>query len=91
MSAEIDGAPVRDLAERFHVQSTAFGFTLPADNLLKATTGNPYAAGAYFPSVDDGFYLMVAPLPPGHHTIHFHGIGTGGFTLDVIYHLAVQH
>ena len=90
VTAEIDGAPVPHLAERFRVQSPAFGFTLPENNLLKATTGNPYAAGAYFPSAGDGYYLMLSPLNAGNHVIHFHGVGSGGsFTLDITYNLTV--
>jgi len=36
--------------------------------------------------------LMLAPLSPGFHLIHFHGIGSpgSGFTLDVTYHLMVE-
>ncbi|HEX9135463.1 MAG TPA: hypothetical protein VF905_00780 [Nitrospirota bacterium] len=89
LSAEIDGAPVPHIAERFRIQSPAFGFTLPDDNLLKATTGNPYLAGAYFASVGDGYYLMLSPLPAGKHVIHFHGVAVNGFTLDIIYNLMV--
>lgn len=94
VTAEIDGVSVRDIAERYRVQSPAYSFTLPADNVLKATTSSThhYPKGTYFPSVNDGYYLMLAPLSPGFHLIHFHGIGSpgSGFTLDVTYHLMVE-
>jgi hypothetical protein len=83
---QIDGRPVKNLAKRFGVQSTAFGFTIPDDNLLKAVypAPNNFEAGTYFPAVDDGYYLMLAPMSPGHHTLHF-----GAPWLDVTYNLVV--
>ena len=90
VSAEIDGISIPHLAERSRVQSPVFSFTLPDNNLLKVTTGNPYAAGAYFPSAGDGYYVMLPPLCRGNHTIHFRGVGSGGsFTLDITYYLTV--
>lgn len=41
--------------------------------------------GVYGPCVADGIYLMVAPLKPGEHTIHF----TAG-AMDVTYHITVE-
>jgi len=91
VSCWVDGAPIRHLKERFRVQSLAFGFTIPADNLLKSVYGNVnFVAGTYFPAVDDGYYVMLSPLPAGPHTIHFHGfMPTYNFTLDITYHLNV--
>ena len=83
---EIDHKPIRHLWPRFSVQSVTFGFTLPDDNLLKAVyafPNNNFKAGAYFPAVDDGYYLMLS-LPPGNHVIHF-----GASWLDVTYYLTV--
>ncbi|HUK52752.1 MAG TPA: hypothetical protein VL099_05620 [Candidatus Binatia bacterium] len=93
VSFDVDGVPIHDVAGRFHEQSIAFGFTLPDNNFLAAADQNPaFVKGTYFPAVDDGYYVMVAPLPPGHHTVHFHGsVPSSGFTLDVTYHLTVQH
>jgi hypothetical protein len=92
LTAEIDGVPIHNIAGKYRVQSPAYGFTLPDDNVFKATT-NPshvYPKGTYFPSVNDGYYLMLAPLGAGNHVIHFHGVGGGGsFTLDVTYNLTV--
>ena len=83
VSCSVDGAPIADLKARFRVQSPAFGFTLPADNLFAALDGNnSLVAGTYFPAVDDGWFAMLAPLPPGPHVLHIYG-STGGFALDV--------
>ena len=86
--ATIDGVAVPNIARTFRFQSPAFSFTIPDDNLFKATTGNPYLAGTYL-SVGDGYYLMLSPLSQGKHTIHFKGSAPNGFTLDITYHLTV--
>ena len=88
LSMQVDDENVRDIKERFRMQSPAFGFTLPADNFFTALGEGPFKAGTYFPSVDDGYYVMVAPLPIGHHTIHFHGT-VGPYVQDVTYHISV--
>ncbi len=46
------------------------------------------------PVVADGYWLMLAPLPVGEHTISFagaiEGSPLGDFALDVTYHLTVM-
>jgi hypothetical protein len=79
--ATIDGKVVPN-PSAFRVQSPVFGITLGADNLA----GLP--AHGYM-SVADGYYVMVAPLAAGRHTIHFGGVDGNGFTQDVTYHLKV--
>jgi hypothetical protein len=74
-------APVAACAPR------SFSLTFPADNLF----GLP--AGVYAPAVQDGYYLLLAPLAPGLHTITFGGTGTfGGQPADqhITYHLRVS-
>lgn len=91
VNAEVDGAAIPHLTERSRVQSTVFGFTLPDDNVIKMWTGNAgYVAGTYYPAVDDGYYVMLSPLPAGNHVIHFHGSApAANFTLDITYYLTV--
>ena len=58
----------------------------PAENLF----GVP--EGTYEPTVADGFYLLLAPLHPGPHTISFGGTGEflgAPFAQDITYHLVV--
>jgi hypothetical protein len=90
LSMQLDGDDIPDIKQRFRMQSPAFGFTLPADNFFTAIGEGPFAAGTYFPGVDDGYYVMVAPPAIGDHTIHFHG-GTVPNLLDVTYHIHVIH
>ena len=87
---DIDGKQIRNLLQDFGVQSTAFVFTIPDDNLFNAVGEGPYPGGAYFPGLDDGVYVMLAPLRAGPHKIHFHGyMPAYNFTLDITYNLTV--
>jgi len=84
MSCTVDGNPVPITSDNLEV-STPFTFNLGDDNIF----GVP--AGVYYPAVDSGYYVMLQPLSPGPHTIHFAGtIGFFGFSLDVTYNLTVQ-
>jgi hypothetical protein len=85
-TAEIDGRVIPNLAQNYHAQSTVFGITLPDDNVLKAI-GENVSAGTYFPVVDEGVYLMLAPMSPGHHHIHFRAAGG---QQDITYDLLVM-
>jgi len=83
LAAEIDGRSVLNLPAYRH-QSPLFTFgPLPADNLL----GMPVGTTAQ--SVDDGIYLLLAPLPVGEHTIHFAATVEGVGTLDTTYFITV--
>jgi hypothetical protein len=99
LSADIDGIPVPNIAQ-YRVQSPGgFGLRLPESNLL-ALFGFNAPAGTCFPqggacvpylSFADGYYLMLAPLGPGAHTLHVHGeIPAFSFALDVTYHLRAR-
>lgn len=82
LAAEIDGVQVRNLT-LYRVQSSDFNFTAPPDNL----NGIPPGSGQ---STADGYYLLLAPLSAGQHTIHFTGTFPAfNFTIDTTYHLTV--
>jgi hypothetical protein len=88
LALEVDGTPVDLSRNRF--TSPVFAVTLPSDNLLQAVGCSDALPGTYKPVVDDGYYVALHPLPPGKHTIHFHGtLPDFGFTLDITYHLTV--
>jgi hypothetical protein len=88
---DIDNVPVQQLKSRFRVQSPAFGFTMPDDNFFTAVGEGPFKGGTYFPGVDDGVYVMLAPLAPGPHKLHLHGYFPAyDFTVDVTYNLMVE-
>ena len=96
LSCEVDGVAVQNLT-RFRVQSPLFTWgPLPENNVFQDPVNFP--AGTTSPSVSDGYFVMVAPLSVGSHTIHFKGsvVYTAAqdgfdftFSLDITYHLAV--
>jgi hypothetical protein len=86
LSCQIDGREVANLgAYRFKTPpGQAFMVAFPDNNVW----GIP--AGTYGPSVDDGYWLMLAPLSHGQHTIHFTAAqGSYPWSLDVTYHITV--
>ena len=83
----IDGKKLHDL-ESFRVQSPLFEFVTPSsDNLLGldgVTSGS---------STSDGYWIMLKPLSPGNHKLHFEAKVTSGpgagFSQNVTYKLTV--
>ena len=89
LHASVDGREVNDVAA-FLEQSVLFEVQLPSDNVFGLTAAD--VPGLLLtPSVDEGFYLFVEPLSPGHHTVKFGGTSPclGGASLDVTYNLTV--
>jgi hypothetical protein len=87
LACEIDGKSVQHLGH-YRFESSLFTWgPLPNNSLF----GDPvnFPAGTSSPAVSDGYFLMLDPLPPGPHTLHFAG-GVPGFTLDITYHLTVK-
>ena len=82
LEASIDGVPVQAVSS-YRAASSVFSLQLSADNVFGAP------AGVYEPAVAEGYYLLVTPLSPGPHTIHFKGIGNDGFTTEATYNLTV--
>ncbi len=89
LSCQIDGVEVMNVADyRCRTpDGKEYMVFLPADNVFA-----PYGLtepGIYGPCVDDGIFLMLAPLTAGKHTIHFTAASPPAFTLDVTYDLMV--
>lgn len=64
--ASVDGVQLQDL-DNYRVESPLFEFTLPKNNILGLPAGSS-------PSVSDGYWILLAPLPVGKHTVHFRGV-----------------
>ena len=79
--AEIDGVPLTHLA-RYRVTSQLFRFK--ADPAL--TVFDPCITGTRQRGVAVGYWLLLEPLPPGPHTLHF---GAPDWGQDITYHLTV--
>jgi len=88
VTAEIDGVPIQNLQEDYRATSPLFTYGPLPDNNVLQLWGINAPAGATSLSVADGFYLMLAPLSVGQHTIHFTGT-VGSFTLEITYNLTV--
>jgi len=86
MAVEVDGVPLENLSS---YRGTSRMFTFTGDPSLTATydacvTGTPQ------PGVSDGYWIMLAPLSHGGHTVHFSAAAPGlGFGLEVTYLLEV--
>ena len=88
LSVEVDGNPVRKIPR---VQSDVFVMAQPADNIqgLFCPPGQSPAA-IFSPAIDDGFYVLLAPLSVGPHTLHYTGsIPAISFSADITYDLTV--
>jgi hypothetical protein len=89
VKATLDGRDVQDI-NMYRLQSPLFDMTLANPNIFGAPAGPTKA-------VSDGWWLILEPLPPGTHEIHFSGqsirnptTGAPPFGLDVSYHLTVN-
>lgn len=77
----IDGVPVTGLdnpaSTAYLVQAPPFSYTTADNaNVLAGIFGEPCIPGdmTIYPAVADGVYLMLAPLSPGKHSIHYVGV-----------------
>lgn len=88
LSFTVDGKSIANMGD-FRVASPQFSFTAPSPWIFGATGGNGQATGA-------GYFVMLAPLSAGAHTVHY----TGAFKfseapedyigVDMTYHINVQ-
>jgi len=87
---EIDGVPLENL-EAYRVTSPGlFSFTIPEDNVFEYS-GFDAPPGTYYPAFSDGYYLMLAPLSPGEHLLHWSAeIPLIDFWQDITFHLTVE-
>jgi hypothetical protein len=104
MFASIDGVPLQNLTA-YRAISPVFSFTLPPNNVAGNSVNLYYAltggainvSGVQKPAVADGFYLLLTPLTPGRHDLHFGGTtlimdangNPQNFELDITYHITV--
>ena len=96
LSLVVDGQPMPPKL-RSGIRSIPFAAVLPPDGV---PTDPPTPPGIYSPAVDDGYYVMLHPLPVGTHTLRFTGASPGcdypptqfhlePFSVDVTYQLTV--
>jgi len=85
LEVEVDGVALHDLFN-YRAPSRLFPFT--GDPSLTAVF-DPCITGSSQPGVSDGYWIMLAPLSAGTHTIHFKGGISSVFATEVTYHLTV--
>lgn len=66
VEASVDGTPLHDL-QQYRVASGLFSFNAVDGNVFGVPVGTTS-------SVSDGYWVLLAPLSPGTHTIHFRGV-----------------
>ena len=85
VTATVDGVDLQNLTppnSPYRVQSPLYTFNAVQDNPFSIPPGPS-------PSVADGYWILLAPLSTGQHTIHFLGSIPTVFTTEVTYNLTV--
>ena len=83
VACEVDGVSVKSPLN-YVEQTPVFTVAVPANNIYGID------AGSYSPCVDEGYYLMLAPLKSGQHTIRFKSNHVFfGTVLDITYRITV--
>jgi hypothetical protein len=83
--ASIDGVPLTGLSA---YRATSSMFTFTADPALASLPGgDPCVTGSPQPGVSVGYWLLLTPLTPGTHTLHF---GAPNMGQDLTYILTVK-
>jgi hypothetical protein len=83
LEATLDGKPIvySPHTPITRTQSPVFTATFPADNVFDA----PADILTGFPIVSDGWWVLLPPLSPGEHVLHFRA----GAAQDITYRLTV--
>jgi hypothetical protein len=85
LETSIDGVPVKNLLNYRAMSPDTFSVTFPSG----AVFGIP--AGTLSPHVADGYWLMLAPLSSGSHTITVHVVNPDyGIDMTLVDHVTVK-
>ncbi|MFC2173360.1 hypothetical protein ACFLU6_12105 [Acidobacteriota bacterium] len=90
----IDGEPCVYENLLVRTQSSPFTLMMPEDSFF---TDWGYMPGDRYPSIADGYWMLLPPLSKGDHVIHFGGIGgdpcgdpTQWFVVDAKYNITAE-
>lgn len=88
LKVTVDGLPIEGVDD-FRAPSPIFSY------VGKANLFGGWYEGEHDYAFSDGYWVMLKPLPPGTHAIHFEGVldyadPTPDFVIDVTYLLTVQ-
>ncbi len=87
LTCKIDYVDCADQWSSFRVRSPSFSVIAPPKGMVPP--GNLSVPGNTDPLVSDGYWLLLSPLAPGVHVLHFGAETSGGFTVDVTYNLTI--
>jgi hypothetical protein len=100
LTLEIDGKSFGSTVSDFSaylVNPVQFSYTMPTSptNFYATMEGIPSWSGAVADSWIGGYWILLAPLASGSHTIHFteqsaSNVASGASTMDVTYDLTVE-
>lgn len=93
VSCEVDGVSIAgldppDSAYRVSTEKS-FSYDLPDGNIFDLF-GFDFDAQTVSGAVAEGYYLMLAPLSKGGHTIHYAASFSFGFALDITFNITVE-
>ena len=90
----VDGVPVPNI-EDYRYHSDFFKFKIKEGGIFQGDPNNtayPHLIpNLMYDGVDDGYYMMLKPLPAGEHTIVFSADSTLGFSVSMTYHITVTN
>jgi hypothetical protein len=92
LECDLDGTQIPDPFDFRVGPGEPYSTTFPDNNVFEAFGCTNVTPGTYSPFVSGGYYIMLAPLRAGAHTLHFTGhtafMGSD-FTVDITYHIQV--
>jgi len=71
-------------------QSPVFTASFPPNNVITTSFNVPASDLTGYPIVSDGFWVMLPPLSPGVHVLHFQASNEKKVTQNVTYNLTVK-
>jgi hypothetical protein len=86
----VDGIPCIFKSPVVRAQSDPLRLNLKTGTIATEADGFGLDPGVRKIAISDGYWIMLDPLKPGVHTIHFTAATVGGLNLDVTYHLTVS-
>ena len=93
---DVDGVRVIDAmdlagAARFRAQAPEFFAYIPDDNVLVDICEQAPGSDVIGPIASDGIWMMLGPMEPGEHTIHFEGeLPLSGISVNMTYVITVE-
>jgi hypothetical protein len=86
MSVSLDGVRINDVMP-YRFTTPMFYFNASPE----LTCADPCITGELQPGLSDGYWIMLKPLSPGKHTLHYRGsYPKVGWVMDVTYEIEVK-